>query len=217
MPRRRRARTPIAEAATPDPDPTQVRILAAARELFAQRGFAGAGTRDIAAAAGVNQGLIAYHFGGKDALFQAVVDGELERLCASLDRAGPDAALPDLLSACLDHQELVQLIAHALLEPGPRRAWLLGPACAPARDKLRARLARSLPEPAAAPPTDPVLLLTFAAAALALAAFGPALAAALDQPLDRAHALHVQAEALAIWSQAKRPRALGPWAPRRSA
>lgn len=48
------------------------RILDEAGPAFAEAGFAGARTRDIAARAGVNQGLIRYYFGTKEQLFEQV-------------------------------------------------------------------------------------------------------------------------------------------------
>jgi TetR/AcrR family transcriptional regulator, regulator of cefoperazone and chloramphenicol sensitivity len=47
------------------------RLLMAALKLFAERGFAQASTRDIAAKAGVNIGLISYYFGDKQGLYSA--------------------------------------------------------------------------------------------------------------------------------------------------
>lgn len=47
-------------------------ILDHAEQLFAERGFAGTKVRDIATAAQVNQALVSYYFGGKQALFDAV-------------------------------------------------------------------------------------------------------------------------------------------------
>lgn len=49
------------------------RILDAAEQLFAERGYAGAATKRIAAAAGVPEGLIFYHFGTKRALLHALI------------------------------------------------------------------------------------------------------------------------------------------------
>jgi len=49
------------------------RILEAAREAFASRGFAGATTRQIAASADVAEPLIFNHFGNKAELFAAAV------------------------------------------------------------------------------------------------------------------------------------------------
>ncbi len=48
------------------------RILLCAMELFAQRGFDGVTTRDIAAKAEVSVGLINHHYGSKEGLRQAV-------------------------------------------------------------------------------------------------------------------------------------------------
>ncbi len=48
-------------------------MLAAARRVFAQRGFDGASVRDITYEAGVNLGAVTYHFGSKRALYVAVL------------------------------------------------------------------------------------------------------------------------------------------------
>lgn len=50
-------------------------LLEAARTLFAAKGYPGAATRDIAAAAGVSEALLFRHFGTKAQLFErAVID-----------------------------------------------------------------------------------------------------------------------------------------------
>lgn len=61
-------------------DDTRERILAAAAPLFAAEGFAGASTRMIAQAAGVNIATLAYHFGDKQGLYAALVDQTYARL-----------------------------------------------------------------------------------------------------------------------------------------
>jgi AcrR family transcriptional regulator len=53
---------------------TREALLAAACEVFGRDGFHAASTRAIAEAAGVNQALIAYHFGGKEGLYLAVFE-----------------------------------------------------------------------------------------------------------------------------------------------
>src|SRR4030095_17235092 len=53
---------------------TRNKIVTAALETFAERGFEGARTRDMAARAGVNQGLITYHFSSKEQLWKASAD-----------------------------------------------------------------------------------------------------------------------------------------------
>src|SRR4051794_23640348 len=52
---------------------TREAILAAARDQFAAKGYHGAALRTIAAAAGVDAGLIRHFFGSKDDLFAATV------------------------------------------------------------------------------------------------------------------------------------------------
>ena len=51
---------------------TEEKILDAAREIFAQRGFSGARMQDIADQAGINKGLLHYYFRSKEALFKVI-------------------------------------------------------------------------------------------------------------------------------------------------
>ncbi|MEQ6900240.1 TetR family transcriptional regulator [Nocardioides sp. YIM 152588] len=53
---------------------TSARILAAARGLFAERGFAGTTIRAVAAEAAVDPALVHHYFGTKEQLFRAAVD-----------------------------------------------------------------------------------------------------------------------------------------------
>lgn len=62
--------------------PAQERILDAAEQLFARRGFYGVSVRDITQAAGVDVALVSYHFGAKRALFTAVFERRAELLNA---------------------------------------------------------------------------------------------------------------------------------------
>lgn len=68
----------------PSADATRDRILAAALDLFADRSYAGATTREIALQAGVSQPSLAYHFRSKDELWRAAVDGLFARLAETL-------------------------------------------------------------------------------------------------------------------------------------
>jgi AcrR family transcriptional regulator len=52
---------------------TRDRLLEAALLVFAEKGFDGAGIRDIAARARANSAMVQYHFGGKEGLFLAVM------------------------------------------------------------------------------------------------------------------------------------------------
>jgi len=57
---------------------TADRILDAAESLFAEGGFEGTSLRTITAAAGVNLAAVAYHFGSKDGLVEAVFTRRFE-------------------------------------------------------------------------------------------------------------------------------------------
>lgn len=52
---------------------SEERILAAARHTFAERGFERTTIRAVAAAAGVNAGLVMHYFGSKDRLFALAI------------------------------------------------------------------------------------------------------------------------------------------------
>ena len=57
---------------------TRAAILAAARELFAERGYAAVGTEEIVRAARLTRGALYHHFANKEDLFRAVYE-EVER------------------------------------------------------------------------------------------------------------------------------------------
>jgi TetR/AcrR family transcriptional regulator len=59
--------------------PSRAAILKAAERIFADVGLAGARTEAIAAAAGVNKALLYYYFKGKEALYFAVLEEQLEQ------------------------------------------------------------------------------------------------------------------------------------------
>ncbi len=61
---------------------TKARILAACGPLFADRGFDGATTRALAEAAEVNVATLAWHFGNKQGVYDAVIAKHLEDLLA---------------------------------------------------------------------------------------------------------------------------------------
>src|SRR3954466_12506687 len=76
---------------------TRAALVAAARPLFADRGFAGVGTEEIVRAAGVTRGALYHQFRDKRELFAAVfeqLEAELaERVAAAAaDAEGPLAA-----------------------------------------------------------------------------------------------------------------------------
>lgn len=59
---------------------TKARILAAAQEVFATKGFDGASTREIAARAGVNISSLHYHWDSKETLYRAIFERIYQQL-----------------------------------------------------------------------------------------------------------------------------------------
>lgn len=66
------------------PGSTKARILEAAEAVFAERGFSGASTREIAARAGVNISSLHYHWSSKEALYVAVFRNVFEHIVGVL-------------------------------------------------------------------------------------------------------------------------------------
>ncbi len=62
---------------------SRTKILDAAEAEFITGGYAGAGMKAIAVRAGVAQGLLHYHFGAKDKLYEAVVARRAETISAA--------------------------------------------------------------------------------------------------------------------------------------
>ena len=82
-------------------------IIEAARKVFAERGFDAGTTRQIAAEAGVAEGLIYHYFDSKEALLDAVVRGRsilpwLAQPDALPDGAPAEAALQAMAAEVLD-------------------------------------------------------------------------------------------------------------------
>jgi AcrR family transcriptional regulator len=64
---------------------TRRKIVTAAVRSFSERGFEAASTREIAERAGVDQGLLTYHFPNKDLLWRASADQIFETLGRGLE------------------------------------------------------------------------------------------------------------------------------------
>ena len=93
-------------------DPTRDRILAAAIDLFSERSFDGATTREIAARAGVTQPLLNYHYRSKDELWRAAVDSLFELLERSMnDRVAEIGDVDELTGAKLLVREFITFSA----------------------------------------------------------------------------------------------------------
>jgi AcrR family transcriptional regulator len=105
---------------------TRERILEAAGRLFSEQGFDGTSTRQVGAAAEANIGTIAYHFGGKEGLYNAVLARMYERvleLRLPEDLSGPPearvrAVMAAVWAFCRSERPAVRLLLRHVLERG---------------------------------------------------------------------------------------------------
>jgi AcrR family transcriptional regulator len=103
-------------------------LVVAARELFAERGYKGASIRAITQRAGANLGAVSYHFGSKEALYEAcfasIADPFREHLLGVAGQPGPPLdRIERLVRAFFDylrgHPELPALMVQHLASAGP--------------------------------------------------------------------------------------------------
>ncbi len=101
---------------------TRGALIAAARPLFAERGYAAVGTEEIVRAAGVTRGALYHHFGGKRDLFEAVyeqIESELaERIAAGALAANAGSPLEAMRAGA-------DMFLQACTEPEAQRIVLL--------------------------------------------------------------------------------------------
>src|SRR5256886_15330841 len=76
---------------------TRERLLRAAADVFAERGYDGTGVADIAAAAGVSKGALYAHFASKADLLVDALRTHGRHLLGELFAADPDRPVVDLL------------------------------------------------------------------------------------------------------------------------
>ena len=72
---------------TRDKEATRQRLLDAAEQVFAEKGYHGAGVDDIIRASDSSKGGFYFHFPNKQAIFLALVDALVPKLAAAIDRA----------------------------------------------------------------------------------------------------------------------------------
>jgi len=121
--RRMRGR-PKAEAA----DDVREQILAAARALFTKYGFRAVSSRQIATAAGANVAMIRYYFGGKQGLYQQLLNEAKAPINTHLEDIGEgeSPSLEELLAGVIrihaTHSWVAGLVLREVIAPdGPMR------------------------------------------------------------------------------------------------
>jgi AcrR family transcriptional regulator len=117
------------EKAREAPGSTKGRILAAAEEVFAAKGFQGASTREIAARAGVNISSLHYHWESKETLYFAVFRNVFDRIVDLLQNTltpllarhpkraeATDLAMGELFDFFADNPNVPKLLLRRVVE-----------------------------------------------------------------------------------------------------
>ena len=79
---------------------TARRIVAAAEQIFAEQGLAGARMDEIARVAKVNKALLYYYFRSKEGLYRFVLESLLSQLRAGADSRGAAPVSPQRRGGC---------------------------------------------------------------------------------------------------------------------
>lgn len=99
---------------------TRAALLATARALFAEKGYAATGTEEVVAQAAVTRGALYYHFKDKQALFAAVVEEVAQDILNEIEAAAGEAQSPvdAMVRGC-------QAFLDACLQPAARQIYLI--------------------------------------------------------------------------------------------
>ncbi len=147
---------------------TQQKLIDAAIEAFAENGYKGTSTRDIADRAGVHHPLITYHFRNKEQLWHAAADRvwssfreELTAALAAERSASPRQEMARIVGTYVRYVQrqpaLHKLMTQEANVPNARLEWLAETHLKPFHAILFARV-QALQADGIAPPGDPVLL-----------------------------------------------------------
>jgi AcrR family transcriptional regulator len=116
---------------------TRGRLLDQARNLFAKNGFRGTSIRAVTAAAGANLGAVTYHFGSKQALYEAVISSMVAPLEGRMNEVAGGEGTPierilrlvrTAFGTLGEHPEMAAIILHELALdrplPSPAQRWV---------------------------------------------------------------------------------------------
>lgn len=104
---------------TRDKDATRQRLLEAAEQVFAEKGYHGAVVDDIIRASDSSKGGFYFHFPNKQGIFLALIDALVPKLASAVDRAiagesdpitQMDAALRTVLETFSRHRRLSKIL-----------------------------------------------------------------------------------------------------------
>jgi AcrR family transcriptional regulator len=135
----------------PQADEVRSRILSAAEQVFAERGYAGATTREIAERAGIGKRMLFYYYPNKETVYRAV----LERIIAGLvaiyqdtrNEPGP-IGLADAIEAITyftaQNLPAMKVWLREIIDDGPHLPDLARRYIAPLYDQAGAGVARNM-------------------------------------------------------------------------
>ncbi|WP_067479218.1 TetR/AcrR family transcriptional regulator [Nocardia amamiensis] len=105
-PSRRRGRPPAAESTATD---TRDRIMRAAIDLFAEKGFHGTGVAEIGERADVQRGALYYHIGSKEELLWQILRDYIQLMLLDAEQiaASPDDPIAKLRKLIHSHVRLI--------------------------------------------------------------------------------------------------------------
>ena len=103
-------------------------ILNAALEVFSAQGFRGATVDEIAASAGLSKPNLLYYFGSKEAIYMALLEGQLDTWLDPLRALDPEGEPLEQLLAYVrrkmemsrDYPRESRLFAHEIIQGAPR-------------------------------------------------------------------------------------------------
>ena len=160
---------------------TRARIISAALKVFAEKGFDGAGTREIAGLAKVRQGLIGHYFTSKESLWKEAVTGLFDdfagRMVAASNGRDFEQALREGIRIYVrfsaERPEHARIMQHAGTQRGPLLTWLVETHVRRYYDGLQRILARAKREGLAPPVRGPLLHYILNGAAQSVYALEP--------------------------------------------
>jgi AcrR family transcriptional regulator len=130
-------------------DDTRTRILAAARQLFAERGYAATSLADIAAAVGLTKTAVAYHFHPKDRLAAELLAPSADDMIQLLgaDHASREELVEALIDFSVRYRSVVRLFMEDLSADDSGSPDSERETVRTFRDKIHAKLAGTDPSP----------------------------------------------------------------------
>ncbi len=136
------------DAASTKGGQTREKILRVATRMFAEQGYDGTGIRDIEQAAGVNRGVVTYHFGNKEDIWKAAftfsflpyldaLRGQVELLRALDGRTRMRFLIERFVRTSAEAPHLNQLMIRENAAPSWRTQWVIENFLRPLRELNR--------------------------------------------------------------------------------